>query len=102
MKKVLFVGESWHVHVVEAKGFDTFSYDYYEEATGFIKAALEKNGVEFCHIPSHLVEYKFPTTLEELQEYDVVMFSDVGANTMTGHNRQATETYFRNLPNEGM
>ena len=47
MKKVLFVGESWHVHVVEAKGFDTFSYDYYEEATGFIKAALEKNGVEF-------------------------------------------------------
>lgn len=82
MKKVLFVGESWHVHVVEAKGFDTFSYDYYEEATGFIKAALEKNGVEFCHIPSHLVEYKFPTTLEELQKYDVVMFSDVGANTM--------------------
>ena len=23
MKKVLFVGESWHVHVTEAKGFDT-------------------------------------------------------------------------------
>ena len=82
MKKVLFVGESWHVHVVEAKGFDTFSYDYYEEATGFIKAALEKNGVAFHHIPSHLVEAQFPTTLEALQEYDVVMFSDVGANTM--------------------
>ena len=82
MKKVLFVGESWHVHVTEAKGFDTFTYDYYEEATGFIKAALEKNGTEFYHIPSHLVESKFPTTLEGLQEYDAVMFSDVGANTM--------------------
>ena len=82
MKKVLFVGESWHVHVTEAKGFDTFTYDYYEEATGFIKAALEQNGAEFCHIPSHLVEQKFPTTLEGLREYDVVMFSDVGANTM--------------------
>ena len=82
MKRVLFVGESWHVHVTEAKGFDTFTYDYYEEATGFIKAALEQNGAEFCHIPSHLVEQKFPTTLETLREYDVVMFSDVGANTM--------------------
>ena len=29
MKRVLLVGESWHVHVTEAKGFDTFSYDYY-------------------------------------------------------------------------
>ena len=55
MKRVLFVGESWHVHVTEAKGFDTFTYDYYEEATEFIQAALEKNGAEFCHIPSHLV-----------------------------------------------
>lgn len=82
MKRVLFVGESWHVHVTEAKGFDTFTYDYYEEATEFIQAALEKTGAEFCHIPSHLVEKKFPTTLEELQKYDVVMFSDVGANTM--------------------
>lgn len=82
MKKVLFVGESWHVHVTEAKGFDTFSYDYYEEATGFIKAALEGCGAEFHHIPSHLVEQNFPTTLEGLKEYDVVMFSDVGANTM--------------------
>ena len=25
MKKILFVGESWHVHVTEAKGFDTFT-----------------------------------------------------------------------------
>lgn len=82
MKKVLFVGESWHVHVTEAKGFDTFTYDYYEEATGFIKAALESNGIQFHHIPSHLVEQQFPTTLEALQEYDAVMFSDVGANTM--------------------
>ncbi len=82
MKKVLFVGESWHVHVTEAKGFDTFTYDYYEEATGFIKAALEKAGAAFHHIPSHLVEQKFPTTLAGLQEYDAIMFSDVGANTM--------------------
>lgn len=82
MKKVLFVGESWHVHVTEAKGFDTFTYDYYEEAVEYIQAALEAAGAEFCHIPSHLVEQRFPQTAEALAEYDAVMFSDVGANTM--------------------
>lgn len=82
MKKVLFVGESWHVHVTESKGFDTFSFDYYEQATEYIQAALEAAGVEFHHIPSHLVEERFPTTAEGLAEYDMVLFSDVGANTM--------------------
>lgn len=82
MKKILFVGESWHVHVTEAKGFDTFTYDYYETAVEYIQRALEAARVKFCHIPSHLVEQKFPTTPEGLSEYDVVMFSDVGANTM--------------------
>lgn len=82
MKKVLFVGESWHVHVTESKGFDTFSFDYYEQATEYIQAALEAEGVEFHHIPSHLVEERFPTTAEGLAEYDMVLFSDVGANTM--------------------
>ena len=82
MKKVLLVGESWHVHVTEAKGFDVFTYDYYEEATEYIRKAMEKNGVEFVHIPSHMVQYQFPTTVEALKEYDVVIFSDVGANTM--------------------
>lgn len=82
MKKVLFVGESWHVHVTESKGFDTFSFNYYEQATEYIQAAVEAAGAEFHHIPSHLVEERFPTTVEALSEYDVVMFSDVGANTM--------------------
>ena len=82
MKKVLFVGESWHVHVTESKGFDTFSFDYYEQATEYIQAALEAAGVEFHHIHSHLVEERFPTTAEGLAEYDMVLFSDVGANTM--------------------
>ncbi len=82
MKKILFVGESWHVHVTEAKGFDTFTFDYYEQATEYIQTALEAAGCEFCHIPSHLVEQNFPTTAEALAAYDVVMFSDVGANTM--------------------
>ncbi len=80
-KKILFIGESWQVHVTEAKGYDTFSYDYYEVATGFIKSAVESNDYEFVHIPAHMVDAQFPKTLDELLEYAVVMVSDVGANT---------------------
>ena len=81
-KRVLFVGESWHVHTTEAKGFDVFTYDHYEEATEYIRAAVEAAGAEFVHIPSHLVERDFPRSVEELSRFDVVMFSDVGANTL--------------------
>lgn len=81
-KRILFIGESWHVHTMEAKGFDVFTYDHYEEATEYIRAAVEAAGAEFVHIPSHLVERDFPGSVDELKAYDIVMFSDVGANTM--------------------
>ena len=80
--KILFVGESWHVHTMESKGFDVFTYDYYEEAVGYIQEALCANGWEFEHIPSHLVEQRFPRSAEALSQYAAVFFSDVGANTL--------------------
>ena len=79
--RVLFVGESWHVHVQETKGFDVFTYDYYETAVQYIENALRACGCEFTHIPAHMVEFSFPDGADRLKEYDVVMFSDVGANT---------------------
>lgn len=82
MKKILFIGESWMVHVQETKGYDIFTYDYYETATEYIKKALVENtGNLFVHLPSHLVEAEFPKTLDELALYDVIMISDCGANT---------------------
>ena len=79
--KILFVGESWQVHVQETKGFDVFTYDYYETAVQYIEKALTGAGCAFTHVPAHMVEFSFPNTPEALQAYDVVMFSDVGANT---------------------
>lgn len=82
MKKILFIGESWLVHVQETKGFDIFTYDYYETAVEYIERALTSTADNcFVHLPSHLVETQFPKTMEELSEYDVVMISDCGANT---------------------
>lgn len=81
MAGILFVGESWQVHVQETKGFDVFTYDYYETAVQYIQRAIESAGHTFTHVPAHMVEFSFPNTAEGLDAYDVVMFSDVGANT---------------------
>ena len=82
MTKVLFIGESWMVHTQETKGFDMFTFDRYEEATGYIRSALTADGdIEFSHIPCHRVDYNFPKSAEELAKFDVIMVSDCGANT---------------------
>ena len=78
---VLFVGESWFIQTTETKGVDYFTTYRYEECAYIMKDLFEAGGIDFTHIPSHRVEFDFPETLEELQKYDIVMFSDCGANT---------------------
>lgn len=80
-KKILLIGESWLIHTQETKGFDVFTFDSYETATDWIEKAITDGGMEFHHLPSHLVEKNFPATQEELNSYDAILLSDVGANT---------------------
>lgn len=78
---VLLVGESWFTHAVHQKGFDTFqTAEYTEGATDFI-ATLRGLGDKVRHIPAHLVEAEFPTDPSGFEGIDVVILSDVGANT---------------------
>lgn len=79
--KTLLIGESWFVQTTETKGADTFSYSYYDTGVKYLKAALSGEDFEFCHLPSHMVESDFPSTVEELLEYRAIIISDVGANT---------------------
>ncbi len=84
MKKtsVLLIGESWAVHTVEAKGADVFTYDTYEVGTQYMQRALNTDDIEFHHMPCHMVQYEFPNSAAELLEkYDVILISDIGANT---------------------
>ena len=79
---VLFIGESWFVHTVESKGFDSFSFDNYSTGIRYIQRALSLPEFSFTHLPCHLVESDFPTTAVELRKkYDVILLSDIGANT---------------------
>lgn len=92
--RVLFVGESWYIQTTESKGVDYFTTYRYEECAYVLGDIFKAGGIEFTHIPCHRVEFDFPETLEELQKYDVVMFSDVGANTFL----LSTKTFVQGVP----
>jgi uncharacterized membrane protein len=80
--KVLLVGESWVSSSTHVKGFDFFSSSFYATGGDHLIAALQKNGIEVRHLPGHEAAAKFPLQLAELQEFDVVILSDIGANTL--------------------
>ncbi len=80
--KVLIAGESWVTYSVHVKGFDTFETSSYEEGVGWLRDALEKGGAEVTYMPNHEAHNRFPSSALELKEYDVVMLSDIGSNTL--------------------
>lgn len=95
MSKVLLAGESWFTYSVHQKGFDAFyASEYVEGGAGFIEA-LRGAGHEVTYIPSHQVHSHFPSDVEALRAVaDVVVISDVGANTF----QLAPETFGRSIP----
>ncbi len=82
MKKVLLAGESWITHTTHIKGFDTFFTSSYDSGEKFLQEALEKGGYDFTYMPNHIAMRDFPYTLEALQAYDLIILSDIGANTL--------------------
>lgn len=78
----LLVGESWHTIEYHTKGFDTFSNATYTSAIGDLQAALEGDGIETTYQPCHVAASEFPESAAELAEYDVVVLSDIGYNTL--------------------
>lgn len=83
--KVLLAGESWITRSIHSKGFDYFASTSYEEGVGRLKSELLKRGIRLIHIPNHVAAIEFPSTIEELQQYDVILLSDIGANTLLLH-----------------
>lgn len=96
-KRVLIAGESWTVHSIHQKGFDSFTTTEYAEGVRWLRAALESAGWEVVYQPSHVAAREFPQTAAALAEYDCVMLSDIGANTLLLH----PDTFVRSktLPN---
>lgn len=83
--RIALVGESWVSTSTHIKGWDFFSSSVYEEGHEFLEDALSGGEFDFRHIPGHKASTDVPISMEELQELDVVILSDIGANTLLLH-----------------
>ncbi|WP_210529286.1 glutamine amidotransferase [Rubellimicrobium arenae] len=92
--RALLAGESWTVHSIHQKGFDSFTTTDYAEGGGWLIAALEGAGWEVTYQPSHVAARDFPDTAEALRAWDAVILSDIGANTLLLH----PDTFLRASP----
>jgi uncharacterized membrane protein len=82
MKKVLICGEHWISYTTHIKGFDSFQSITADGGVEWLKKGLIEGGFKVVHMPPHIAAEQFPFTLEELSQYDCVIFSDIGSNTL--------------------
>lgn len=81
MTRVLLAGESWISTATHVKGFDEFSSTTFHTGADAFIAAAASEGVHIEQIYAHDVPGSFPRTVEALSAYDVVILSDIGANS---------------------
>lgn len=87
MAKVLLAGESWLGSALDIKGFDSVPRAQLEYGADHFIDVLRAAGHEVSYIPTHEAAVRFPESREELDEFDVVILSDIGANTLLLHPR---------------
>lgn len=92
--RVLIAGESWTVHSIHQKGFDSFTTTEYAEGVRWLKSALEEGGWDVTYQPAHVAARDFPFDAAALSAFDCVMLSDIGANTLLLH----PDTFVRSRP----
>jgi uncharacterized membrane protein len=81
--KVLYVGDSEVVLNRYLVGADVIEQSYFNDnGQWFRNAMAQEPSVQVRHITPHGVALEFPTSLDELRLYDVLIFSDVGYNSM--------------------
>lgn len=61
--KVLFIGESWHIHMIHSKGYDSFTSSKYEEGATWLLECLKKGGIAVDYMPAHTVQIAFQKAL---------------------------------------
>lgn len=82
MAEILLAGESWQTLSFEIKGRDILTGASYDEGAEYLIATLETVGASVTFQPCHAVDRQFPRTRDELDPYDLVILSDIGADTL--------------------
>lgn len=84
-EKVLLVGESWVSSSTHYKGFDQFGSVTFHTGNKRFMEGMKGGDYDVTHLPAHEAAADFPTTLEGLSQFDVIILSDIGANTLLLH-----------------
>jgi len=79
--KVLLVGESWVSAATHYKGFDQFGSVTFHLGAEPLAEALKGSEFELTYMTAHDAVEKFPFDMEGLNAYDVIILSDIGANS---------------------
>ncbi len=82
MKNVLLVGESWVSSATHYKGFDQFGSVTFHLGAETLVNALKGTDFALTYMKAHEAAEGFPFTLDGLAEYDAIILSDIGANTL--------------------
>lgn len=95
--RVLIAGESWMTAATHHKGWDFFSSTTFHNGADHLQRALEREEMRVVHMPTHDAAEAFPSTVDSLRTYDVILLSDLGANTLLLH--PETWLHGRPMPN---
>jgi uncharacterized membrane protein len=94
MARIMIVGESWVTNRTHYKGFDQFTDTMFEVGVTPLKEVLERGNHEVRWMPAHEAQESFPLHREGLSDVDVLILSDIGANTFLLH----PDTWLRGKP----
>jgi uncharacterized membrane protein len=83
MSKILYAGDSAIMVVLGLEGTEVYSLmDQIWDAGKNLQAALETSGHQVTRMLSHDAFYRLPETAEKMAEYDVLILSDIGHDTV--------------------
>lgn len=80
--KILFLGETYTASHTYYRGADYVTLPEYANTGAAFAEMLRSQGFVVTHLASHEVAALCPVTREGFAEYDAVILSDVGSNTM--------------------
>ena len=83
--KILLAGESWVTTATHVKGFDQFPTVTFHRGAEALVDALADSDFALTYMPAHEAQTHFPSTFAGLRDYDAVILSDIGANTLLLH-----------------
>lgn len=84
-RRLLLAGETWLSLGIHQKGFSSYTTGTYDEGHKEWTAALIDRGWTVEHIPNHRATESFPWSADALAAYDVVVLSDISADTLQLH-----------------